>query len=172
MKKSIKTSDITVTALFAAIVCVATFIIKIPVPATQGYIHFGDAFVILAGIFPGMGLGMLSAGIGSGLADLFSGYPVYSPVSFGIKAVCAIVVSLIYKKTKNRIHSPMVRLIISGIVSTAIITGGYLIFELALYGTAAFLEIPMNLIQGGAATGISCALYPLFSRIPNLKGRF
>ena len=171
MKKSIKTTDITVTALFAAIVCVATFIIKIPVPATQGYIHFGDAFIILAGIFPGMGLGMLSAGIGSGLADLFSGYPVYSPVTFGIKALCAITVSLIYKKTANRISSPIVRLIIGGIASTAIITGGYLVFELILYGNAAFVEVPMNLIQGGSGIAISCALYPLFSRIPDLKGR-
>lgn len=171
MKKSIKTTDITVTALFAAIVCVATFIIKIPVPATQGYIHFGDAFIILAGIFPGMGLGMLSAGIGSGLADLFSGYPVYSPVTFGIKALCAITVSLIYKKTANRISSPIVRLIIGGIASTAIITGGYLVFELILYGNAAFVEVPMNLIQGGSGIVISCALYPLFSRIPDLKSR-
>ena len=171
MKKSIKTTDITVTALFAAIVCVATFIIKIPVPATQGYIHFGDAFIILAGIFPGMGLGMLSAGIGSGLADLFSGYPVYSPVTFGIKALCAITVSLIYKKTANRISSPIVRLIIGGIASTAIITGGYLVFELILYGNAAFVEVPMNLIQGGSGIAISCALYPLFSRIPDLKDR-
>ncbi len=171
MKGKIKTSDLTLTALFAAMVCVATILIKIPVPATQGYIHFGDAFVILAGIFPGMGLGMLSAGIGSGLADLFSGYPVYSPVTFGIKALCAITVSLIYKKTAHRIPSPMARLILGGIASTAIVTGGYLIFELILYGSAAFVEIPMNLIQGGSGIAISCALYPLFARIPDLKDR-
>lgn len=171
MKKTIKTSDITITALFAAIICVTTFMIKIPVPATQGYIHFGDAFVILAGLFPGMGLGMLSAGIGSGLADLFSGYPVYSPVSFGVKALCAIIVSLIYKKCAVRIKSPMARLVICGAVSTAIVTGGYLAFELILYGSAAFVEIPMNLIQGGAATGISCALYPLLSRVPDFRDR-
>ena len=171
MKKSVKTSDITITALFAAIVCVATLIIRIPVPATQGYIHFGDAFVILAALFPGMGLGMLSAGIGSGLADLFSGYPVYSPVSFGIKAVCALVVSLIYRKTEKTIPSPYARLVLGGIASCAIVTGGYLLFELILYGSAAFLEIPMNLIQGGSAIGIACALYPLLSRIPDFRDR-
>ena len=169
MSQKLKTSDITITGLIAAIVCVATLIIKIPVPATQGYIHFGDAFVILAGIFPGMGLGMLSAGIGSGLADLFSGYPIFSPVTFCIKALCALVVSLIYRKTAGVIKSRYARLILGGLASTGIVTGGYLLFELALYGTAAFVEIPMNLIQGGSGIAISCALFPLLSRIPGFK---
>ena len=65
----------------------------------------------------------------------------------------------------------MARLILGGIASTAIVTGGYLIFELILYGSAAFVEIPMNLIQGGSGIAISCALYPLFARIPDLKDR-
>ena len=41
-----RTARLTLTAVFAALTCIATFIIKIPVPATQGYIHFGDAFVL------------------------------------------------------------------------------------------------------------------------------
>ena len=48
-----KVSKLTMSAVFAALTCTATMLIKIPVPATQGYIHFGDAFVFLAGIFPG-----------------------------------------------------------------------------------------------------------------------
>ena len=38
------------TALFAALACVATMSIRIPTPGTGGYIHPGDAIVILAGI--------------------------------------------------------------------------------------------------------------------------
>ncbi len=38
---------IIMTALFAALACVATMSIRIPTPGTGGYIHPGDAIVIL-----------------------------------------------------------------------------------------------------------------------------
>ena len=34
--------------LMAAMVCVATSFFKLPVPITQGYIHLGDAFVLVS----------------------------------------------------------------------------------------------------------------------------
>ena len=40
-------------ALFAALSCVATMSIRIPTPGTSGYIHPGDAIVILSGIILG-----------------------------------------------------------------------------------------------------------------------
>ena len=36
------------TALFAALACITTMIMKIPTPGTGGYIHVGDAIVILS----------------------------------------------------------------------------------------------------------------------------
>ena len=57
-------------ALFAALTCVATMSIRIPTPGTNGYIHPGDALVILSGVILGPGWGLLSAGIGSAMADL------------------------------------------------------------------------------------------------------
>ena len=41
---------IVMTALFAALACVATMSIRIPTPGTGGYIHPGDAIVILSGV--------------------------------------------------------------------------------------------------------------------------
>ena len=49
MNKSLK--KLVMAALFAALSCVATYIIKIPTPGTGGYIHPGDAIVILSGVF-------------------------------------------------------------------------------------------------------------------------
>ena len=43
------------TALFAALACVATMSIRIPTPGTGGYIHPGDAIVILGEINQGEG---------------------------------------------------------------------------------------------------------------------
>ena len=50
-------------ALFAALACVATMSIRIPTPGTNGYIHPGDALVILAGVFLGPAWGLLAAGM-------------------------------------------------------------------------------------------------------------
>ena len=55
------TQKLVLTALFAALTCVATMIIRIPTPGTGGYIHPGDALVILSGIILGPLYGFLAA---------------------------------------------------------------------------------------------------------------
>ena len=89
---------IIMTALFAALACVATMSIRIPTPGTGGYIHPGDAIVILAGIILGPVYGMLAGGIGSALSDLIGGYFVYVPITLVIKGLVALVSGLIYQK--------------------------------------------------------------------------
>ena len=59
-------------ALFAALSCVATMVIKIPTP-TGGYIHAGDAVVLLSAFLLGPWWGAAAAGLGSCLADILSG---------------------------------------------------------------------------------------------------
>ncbi len=73
MSSKITTREIVLTALFAALACVATMVIRIPTPATSGYIHPGDAIVILCGLILGPRYGFLAAGLGSCAADLFGG---------------------------------------------------------------------------------------------------
>jgi uncharacterized membrane protein len=41
------------TALFAALVAVATMVINIPMVATQGFVNVGDTMIFAAGIFMG-----------------------------------------------------------------------------------------------------------------------
>ena len=74
-----KTKKIVMAAMFAALCCVATMIIKIPSPL-KGYINLGDCVVLLSGWMLSPAYAFLAAGIGSALADLFSGYLVYAPV--------------------------------------------------------------------------------------------
>ena len=62
MNKSLK--NLVMAALFAALSCVATSIIRIPTPGTGGYIHPGDAIVILSGVFLGPVYGLFAGGIG------------------------------------------------------------------------------------------------------------
>ena len=63
-------------ALFAALSCAATMVIRIPTPI-GGYIHAGDAVVLLSAFLLGPWWGAAAAGLGSGLADLIAGYGLY-----------------------------------------------------------------------------------------------
>ena len=49
----VNTKKLILAALFAALSCVATMSIRIPTPGTGGYIHPGDAIVILCGVILG-----------------------------------------------------------------------------------------------------------------------
>ena len=61
-----KTKRIVITALMAAMVCVATMIIKIPSPM-KGYLNIGDCIVLLCGWLLSPGYGFVAAGLGSAL---------------------------------------------------------------------------------------------------------
>ena len=90
-------------ALFAALSCVATMSIRIPTPGTGGYIHPGDAIVILSGVILGPVWGFLAGGIGSALSDLIGGYFIYVPITFVIKGLVALAAGLLYQKVgKNQ----------------------------------------------------------------------
>ena len=80
------TFKIVLASLFAALTCVATMFIRIPSPVS-GYLNLGDGFVLLSAFLLGPALGSVSAGIGSVLADLLSGYPMYAVGTLVIKGV-------------------------------------------------------------------------------------
>ena len=168
--KTSKIQKLTIAALFAALTCVATMIIKIPTPGTGGYIHPGDALVILCGIFLGPVYGGLAAGMGSALADLLGGYFIYAPITFIIKGLVAVVVFIVYHKLSVIIKASTIRCVICGIFSTLIVVCGYFIYEVFLYNTAgAVANIPANLIQGASGLIISSILLPILLKIPSFN---
>ena len=61
---SSKTKDMVMTALMAAIIFVATYLIRIPNPATGGYSHLGDCMIFLAVVLLGRKNGSAAAAIG------------------------------------------------------------------------------------------------------------
>ena len=100
MKSGVK--KIVMTALFAALACAATMAIRIPTPGTGGYIHPGDAIVILSGIILGPACGFLAGGVGSALADLLGGYFFYVPITLVIKGLIALLSAVLYRKVNAR----------------------------------------------------------------------
>ena len=162
---------IVTTALFAALACVATMSIRIPTPGTSGYIHPGDAIVILAGVFLGPGWGFLAGGIGSAMADLLGGYFVYVPITFVIKGLISLISGLIYQKLGTTSKSRYTAVILGGVVDIVLVAGGYFLCEAVfLYGFAASAaSIPANIIQGVGGLIISCVLYPALNAIPEVR---
>ena len=133
-----------VASMLAAMTCVATMLIQIPLSA-NGYVNMGGA----------------AAGIGSMFADIFSGYPVYAVATLIIKSLMAVASSLIFtalSKTKIKgVFAPVV----AGICGETIMVVGYFLFAaIFLHGNAAVAaaEIPGNLLQAAFGLVVSTIL--------------
>ncbi|MBQ8613830.1 MAG: ECF transporter S component [Ruminiclostridium sp.] len=150
-KNDSKLLKICITAMFAALICIATMIIRIPSPL-GGYINFGDAFIILAAWLLGPVSGFAAGGIGSALADLFAGYAVYVPGTFVIKGLIAVIAAAIYKalSEKGRL-SPVLGRIIGAVPAELFMIAGYYLYAAVFMGegfTVALQSVAGNAVQG------------------------
>ena len=163
--RKITTKELVISALLAALTLVATILIKIPTPV-KGYINLGDAVVLISGAFLGPVCAFLSAGIGSMIADIISGYAVYAPVTFLIKGIMALVVHFGFKTKKLK---P-----IFVILAEIFMVLGYFLFEGVLYGfTLSALNIPLNSVQGVVGAFLGYLLIRIFKKhkiFLNIKG--
>lgn len=178
------TRKIVFSALFTALTCTATTMIKIPTP-TMGYIHPGDALVLLSGLLLGPLWGGLSAGIGSMFADFFSGYLSYAPATFLIKALSAAVASHTFHNLRKRFLESSEKNILpfvaaSGLLGEIIMVLGYFLFDIFLMAaatsnplssgsiaagfTASLSGVPFNIIQGLFGMILSAILYPILRK--------
>ena len=157
------TKKIITAAMLAALCCVATMMIKIPSPL-NGYINLGDCIVLLSGWLLSPGYGFLAAGIGSGLADVFSGYVIYAPVTFAIKGIMAVVAHFCFKGMHSKFGYTPSR-IIGGTLAEITMILGYFIFEGFMYGFApSAVNIPANGVQGIAGLVIGLILVKIFEK--------
>ena len=169
-------SKIVLTALFAALVYVATSIIRYPTFRTQGYINIGDSIVLLSAWLIGGVYGGLAAGIGSALADLLAQYVTYVPGTFIIKFLMALVAYLIFTALKKTNINKVVAYIVSGVVAELIMVFGYFLYESTIlgYGLAAAASIPSNAIQAGTCLVIGYIAIGILegAKVPNLLKKY
>ena len=158
-----RTKKIVIAALMAALACVATMIIKVPSPL-KGYLNLGDCIVLVSGWMLSPTYGFLAAGLGSALADVFSGYVTYAPATFVIKGVMALVAFYGFKLLHNKLGDLPSR-IVSGIVAEIVMILGYFVFEGFLYGfIPSAVNIPANGVQGIAGLIIGVILMKVFEK--------
>lgn len=184
MEKS--TKKLVIAALMTAFTCIATMIIKIPTP-TLGYIHLGDSMTLLSGIILGPVSGGFAAGIGSMLADLFSGYATWAPATFVIKALSSAITGFLFHQLKKIPQSPLynsIRVITGGLFGEVIMVTGYFLYEtgLAAFASGGFhaasiasgaaasaLSIPFNIAQGILGIILSLLLLPILLKISDIR---
>ena len=158
-----RTKKIVMAALLASLTCVATMIIKIPSPL-KGYLNLGDCIVLVAGWILSPTYGFLAAGLGSALADIFSGYVVYAPATFVIKGIMALVAYYGFKMLRKKIGNLPSR-IISGVFAEIIMILGYFVFEGFMYGfVPSLVNIPANGMQAIANLIIGVVLIKVFEK--------
>ena len=161
-----KTQKIVLSSLLAALVCVATMLIKVPSPL-KGYVNLGDCVVLLSGWVLSPVYAFLTAGVGSALADVFSGYVIYAPATFVIKGLMALICCLAIRTAKKK---SLAMKILSGVIAEIVMVGGYYIFEGFMYGfISSALNIPANAVQGVFGIVLGLMLIKIFEKSDIVK---
>ena len=151
---------LTTTAVMVALTCVLTMVVRIPSP-TKGYINLGDCAVLVSGWLLGPVYGPVAGGVGSALADLLSGYPVYIPGTLIIKAGMALIISLVPDRLgKNGTHLRF-GFIAGAAAAETVMVLGYCLYAAAIVGKGflpALTGVPGNVVQGIAGAAGACFL--------------
>ena len=138
-----KMKNLTLSAMFAAVIMLMIlYLFHIPVGSNGGYIHFGDAFIYLAGCFLPMPYACAAA-IGGGLADIMSGSAIWAIPTMIIKPLTVIWFTSKEDKLFNKRN--IVAVILAGVVSIV----GYYLAQVILTGNwvASLLGIWGNIVQ-------------------------
>jgi len=124
---STNTKNLTLSAVFMALVFLVTRFIQIPIPL--GYFNVGNSVILLACLLVPSPYGIIVGSIGSALADLTS-FPAYTIPTLIIKFLMPLV---FYKLNKIELKKFDFR-IISAAIATLIPLFGYTLTGGLLYG--------------------------------------
>ena len=154
------TLRIILTAMFAALICVATMFIRIPTPGTGGYANAGDGLMLTAAFLLPPGCAAIAGGVGSMLSDLLTGYRTSVPGTLVVKGVATHIAALICRRSFRFSR------LTGAILCELFMVAGYLLYESLLlsYGAGALASVPANLAQGAVGVVIGMALTPFFTR--------
>lgn len=169
MNRGLSPSVIALVALLIALTTVFTLVVRVPVPATSGYINLSDVAITFTSLAFGPWIGMVAGGVGAGLADLLGGYSQFAWLSLLAHGLEGLFIGLL---ASNRRALPA--MIVAWLAGAVMMMTGYLLGEgLVLTGfPAALAELPFNLLQAvvGAIVGIPLVIavrraYPPIDRI-------
>lgn len=155
------------SAVFAAIIFVATSYLKLPLPV-MGYVHLGDGIIFLAATLLPMPYAIIAAAIGASFADLMAGYSQYILATFILKALTAACFSS--RKGKSLSFRNLTAIIPAIIINV----GGYYLYEALLYKSfvAPLVSIPFNAVQSVCGAIIFVLLGAIIDKNKSLSDIF
>ena len=170
-KVSRRTRMMVMTAVFAAMACVATMVIQVPSP-TGGYMNVGDTVVLLGGYLLGPAWGALAGSIGPALADILLGSAIYAPATLVIKATMAATAAACWQ-VFGKEHGPM-GMVACGVVGELPMAVGYWLYDGLLMGSliGAAAGIPSNLVQAAFGVAASTLLAAALARSAYIRREF
>ena len=157
MNRRTSPAMIALIALLIALTTVFTLVVRVPVPATQGYVNLSAVAIAFAGLVFGPWVGLAAGGVGAALADLMGGYAQFALLSLVAHGLEGLVIGLL-----GRGRRTVVGMALAWLPGMLVMVAAYLIGEgLFLTGwPAALAESPLNAFQGllGAVGGIPLVL--------------
>lgn len=151
----INTQRLALMGVMAALVMALTYFIRIPTPL-GGYVHLGDLAINFVALAFGPLVGAVAGGIGTALADVVAGYPMFAIASLIVHGLQGYVVGRIaHAQTDLR------RLVGAVAAGAAIVVIGYYLAEVTFLGFGAGMastEIIPNIVQGIAGS-VGIAVY-------------
>ena len=152
-------------ALFAALTAAATAAVRIPLPVGHGYYHAGDAFIYLAAACLPQPYAAISAAVGASFADLLSGFTVYIPFTFFIKALMTLAF------TRASRHIINLRNILALAAASFISVAGYYAADAFIAESAAAVSgLYGNAVQAAVGGAVFLAAAALFDKA-GVRGR-
>src|SRR5271169_2134121 len=109
--------------IMAALVAVATFFPQIPIPATKGYLNFGDIMIFVSALTFGPLIGGFAGGVGSAISDVASGYAYFAPFTLIIKGAEGLIAGLINNRLSRK------RDIVAVVIAGVEMVSGYFLAE-------------------------------------------
>ena len=177
MNKTTDISDtvlkIALAAVFAALVCIATIIFVIPIPATHGYFNLGETVIYAATLLFGPFVGGFAGGVGAGLADIISGYSQFAPGTFVIKSLEGLIVGFLNRKMMHVTKKPSIAAVVAIVVGGLEMVAGYFIYEVGVLNYVSFDalgEVPFNIVQMVVGLVVAVPVVRIVLRVfPQLK---
>ncbi|MDY7028030.1 MAG: ECF transporter S component [Spirochaetota bacterium] len=170
-------------AVLIALTALFTYIIRIPVAPTRGYINFGDVSIFFTAMIFGPLTAFITGGAGTALADLISGYSQWAPFTFLAHGLQGLVIGLVIKagrrissgagsrissatsdaagpEQRGGIRKPgILTLLTAFLAGTVVMVGIYFLTGGLMVGfAAAATEIPGNILQNVAGVLIGTPL--------------
>lgn len=161
-KSNLNTKLIATTSLFVVVTFVATAFIQMGIPGGSGYVHIGDAIILIACYFLPLPYAIAAGAIGAAFADWAAGYIQYILITILAKAVLVVSTHYVIYNKKITTWYTFPVIVLGNFISILC----YAFHDLIFFGKGAFVaNFTFGLIQPAFTLVISIVVLLAFSKI-------